>query len=103
MLSTFNLRVDMAIGNELFEPSQGHGGITRNLGRLGKLLAVVLGYVKDVPDMLRAAIRQSEAGRSGIAVGLLAQDDRGVPKRVRLRPMCGPGDDLQPVSIFRRT
>ncbi len=54
------------------------------------------GRLWDVLWMLRTAIQSSRARGEVIQYGVLVRDGRQ-PREVKLKAMCGPGDDAEPV------
>jgi hypothetical protein len=57
------------------------------------------GRLWDVLTMLRFAIRGSDAGAREVRFGVRVRDDNreGTPPLVRLKALCGPGDQGEPV------
>jgi hypothetical protein len=57
------------------------------------------GRLWDVLTMLRFAVRGRSGGASGVRFGVRVRNDNrdGTPPLVRLKALCGPGDDGAPV------
>ena len=54
------------------------------------------GRLWDVLTMLRHASRAARGGESTLYFDVLVLNDRTSPMPVRLKAVCGPGDDLSP-------
>jgi hypothetical protein len=55
------------------------------------------GRLWDIVWMLQFAIRGARKGEDRIDYALMVRNDNRKPKRVKLKCICGPGDDAEPV------
>lgn len=55
------------------------------------------GRLWDVLNVLRFRIRASRAGEGELPFEVLVRSDNRRPQEVKLKAVCGPGDDAEPV------